>query len=186
MATFEIASINLSMKDAGGDPLTANVYKLEGVQNADGSLREMSIGQLVMALCLSRATEVEARIVAKMEALAANSADLEKLTALDKDLVEWLAANENNKGAFWTKFDAYKDALALAGYPTLFSYVLHYTQVEALVSDVEAKMDSLNSVSQTTLIDIQSLTATRDDTYNLVSNVLKSLQTVLIGNVNNL
>ena len=47
-------------------------------------------------------------------------------------------------------------------------------------------MDSLNSVSQTTLIDIQSLTATRDDTYNLVSNVLKSLQTVLIGNVNNL
>ena len=96
MATFEIASINLSMKDAGGDPLTANVYKLEGVQNADGSLREMSIGQLVMALCLSRATEIEAKIVAKMEAMAANSADLEKLTALDKDLVEWLAANENN------------------------------------------------------------------------------------------
>ena len=52
----------------------------------------MSIGQLVMALCLSRATEIEAKIVAKMEAMAANSADLEKLTALDKDLVEWLAA----------------------------------------------------------------------------------------------
>ena len=31
MATFEIASINLSMKDADGKPLTANVYKLEGV-----------------------------------------------------------------------------------------------------------------------------------------------------------
>lgn len=184
MATFEIASINLSMKDAGGDLLTANVYKLEGVQNADGSLREMSIGQLVMALCLSRATEIEAKIVAKMEAMAANSADLEKLTALDKDLVEWLAANENNKSAIWNKYAAYKDALALAGYPDARSY--SYAQVETLVSDVEAKMDSLNSVSQTTLIDIQSLTATRDDTYNLVSNVLKSLQTVLIGNVNNL
>ena len=183
MATFEIASINLSMKDADGNALTANVYKLEGVQNADGSLREMSVGQLVLALCLSRATEVEAKIVAKMEALAANSADLEKLTALDKELVEWLAANEN-KDAFWIKDDAYEDALALVGYPPFI--LLTKPQVEALVSDVEAKMDSLNSVSQTTLIDIQSLTATRDDTYNLVSNVLKSLQTVLIGNVNNL
>ena len=139
MATFEIASINLSMKDAGGDPLTANVYKLEGVQNADGSLREMSIGQLVMALCLSRATEIEAKIVAKMEAMAANSADLEKLTALDKDLVEWLAANENNKSAIWNKYAAYKDALALAGYPDARSY--SYAQVETLVSDVEAKID---------------------------------------------
>lgn len=184
MATFEIASINLSMKDAGGDPLTANVYKLEGVQNADGSLREMSIGQLVMALCLSRATVIEAKIVAKMEAMAANSADLEKLTALDQDLVEWLAANENNKSAIWNKYATYADALKLMGYSTSRSF--SYAQVETLVSDVESKMDSLNSVSQTTLIDIQSLTATRDDTYNLVSNVLKSLQTVLIGNVNNL
>ena len=184
MATFEIASINLSMKDADGDPLTANVYKLEGVKNADGSLREMSIGQLVMALCLSRATEVEAKIVATMETMAANSADLENLTALDKDLVEWLAANENNKNAIWTKYADYKYALALAGHPN--ARFCSYAQVETLVSDVEAKMDSPNSVSQTTLIDIQSLTATRDDTYNLVSNVLKSLQTVLIGNVNNL
>ena len=61
-----------------------------------------------------------------------------------------------------------------------------YTEVGDFIKEIEAKMDSLNSVSQTTLIDIQSLTATRDDTYNLVSNVLKSLQTVLIGNVNNL
>ena len=128
--------------------------------------------------------EIEAKIVAKMETMAANSADLENLTALDKDLVEWLAANENNKNAIWNKYAAYKDALALAGYPDARGY--SYAQVETLVSDVEAKMDSLNSVSQTTLIDIQSLTATRDDTYNLVSNVLKSLQTVLIGNVNNL
>lgn len=182
MATFEISSINLSMCGADQQPLTANVYTLEGVQNADGTLRQLSVGQLVMALCLSRATELEAKIVAKMETMAANSADLEKLTALDQDMVEWYA-DTSNKGKTWKK-SGFDDALALMGKSANASF--SYDEVGAFISEIESKMDSLNSVSQTTLIDIQSLTATRDDTYNLVSNVLKSLQTVLIGNVNNL
>lgn len=184
METFKIASIDLSMKGVDGNALTANVYTIESLTTADGQLRQLSIGQLVMALCLTRASEIEAKIVAKMEALASDSASLEKLTALDKDLVEWQAENANNTSARWEKYATYADALALAGYST--SRTFTYSEVETLISEVESKMDSLNSTSQTTLIDIQSLTATRDDTYNLVSNVLKSFQTVMIGNVNNL
>ena len=47
-------------------------------------------------------------------------------------------------------------------------------------------MDSLNTISQDTLIQLQSLTAKRDQSYDLVSNVLKSLNNVLVGNANNL
>ena len=182
MAVFETSAIDLSMCGGDGQQLTANVYLLEGVQNADGTLREMSIGQLVMAICLSRATELEQKIVGKMEGLAATSADLEMLTALDLDMVNWYA-DTGNKNKKWVNA-AFKDALEYMGKTASTSF--SYTEVGDFIKEIEAKMDSLNSVSQTTLIDIQSLTATRDDTYNLVSNVLKSLQTVLIGNVNNL
>ena len=51
---------------------------------------------------------------------------------------------------------------------------------------LEAKMDERNSFSQQTMIELQSLTNKRDQTYDMVSNVLKSLNTVLTGNVNNM
>ena len=51
---------------------------------------------------------------------------------------------------------------------------------------IEDKMDSLNTISQDTLINLQSLTAKRDQTYDLVSNALKSFNTVLVGNANNI
>ena len=42
-----------------GEYLTANVYTVDGVTNADGSRRLLSIGGLVMALCLKRAHDLE-------------------------------------------------------------------------------------------------------------------------------
>ena len=42
-----------------GEFLTARAYTVESVKNADGSLRQLSIGQLVMAICLERAARLE-------------------------------------------------------------------------------------------------------------------------------
>ncbi len=183
MSVFATSSIDLSLCGNDGQQLTANVYMLEGVQNADGSLRQLSMGQLVMAVCLTRATELEAQIVDKMESMAQNSTNLETLTALDQALVDWQAANSNGT---WKSTEAtkYKKALEEIMGKSIKDY--SYDEVTTLISDVESKMDSLNSVSQTTLIDIQSLTSKRDDTYNLASNVLKSLQTVITGTINNM
>ena len=190
MAVFGTSAIDLSMCGGDGQQLTANVYLLEGVQNANGTLREMSIGQLVMAICLSRATELETRIVQRMEGLAATSVVLEALTDIDAQLVEQgkytrivfpaplVVTKENGTTVSVSNSDELLSALDIATNPK--------GGVPDLIAAVESKMDSLNSVSQTTLIDIQSLTSKRDDTYTLVSNVLKSLNTVLIGNVNNL
>ena len=55
-----------------------------------------------------------------------------------------------------------------------------------LLTAIEAKMDSKNTFSQQTMIELQSLTAKRDQSYDMISNVLKSLNTVLVGNANNM
>ena len=57
---------------------------------------------------------------------------------------------------------------------------------EQLITDIEAKMDSHNSFSQQTMIDLQSQTAKRDQSYDMISNILKSLHTTLMTNVNNM
>lgn len=57
---------------------------------------------------------------------------------------------------------------------------------EELITDIEAKMDSHNSFSQQTMIDLQALTAKRDQSYDMISNILKSLNTTLLTNVNNM
>ena len=64
--------------------------------------------------------------------------------------------------------------------------VWSYDQVQTVISLVEDKMDALNTISQETLITLQSLTAKRDQTYDMVSNILKSLNNVLVGNANNM
>ena len=38
---------------------TARLYTIDGVNNVDGTPRELSIGQLVMAICLQRASQLE-------------------------------------------------------------------------------------------------------------------------------
>ena len=57
---------------------------------------------------------------------------------------------------------------------------------DTFISELESTMDSKNSFSQQTMIKLQSQTNKRDQAYDLISNALKSLNTVLTGNVNNM
>lgn len=284
---FETKEINLSMNRiddpfmhpdlVSGSALTANVYTVTGVTNADGSPRQLSIGQLVMALCLARASELEAQIITLMEEMNETSTQLEALTEIEEGVVlfeDGIAKLTNLfiKGT-GTKYDwgySYYDFLSLAmgmdvqeamdakelyyrvqaelaevqtgsdEYRVLiqintnllpiwqdipetgnfnlenyfivyddmrYSYYefLHGTKDDAsgvmgmgmtnitnlmdagsLVTEIEAKMDELNSFSQQKMIELQSLTNKRDQSYDMISNILKSLHTTLIGNVNNM
>ena len=47
-------------------------------------------------------------------------------------------------------------------------------------------MDELNTFSQQKMIELQSLTNKRDQSYDMISNILKSLNTVLTGTVGNM
>ena len=191
--SFATQQIELSMcSPQMGLPLMANVYTIEGVTE-DGAPRLMSIGQLVMAICLQRASALEDQIIGVMDDINANTQLLEALTTVENALVavdvnSTFDANTtfdyNGQTVSYQEFLAGSDYMAMTGLPVNSTW--SYDEVQTAISLVEDKMDSLNTISQDTLIQLQSLTAKRDQTYDLVSNVLKSLNNVLVGNANNL
>ena len=201
---------DLSLKNPDtGEYLTARAYTVAGVNNVDGTPRELSIGQLVMAICLQRATALEATIIDIMEKLNKTTAELESLTEINQAVVDYFAS-ENHTHVFQfhqgSDSDTFTNLVVQSGYYAgqtyrqailgtkivpedhNVSYVRDdaiYSWADILPSDIEDKMDSLNSLSQQTMIELQSQTAKRDQTYDMISNILKSLNTVLVGIANN-
>ncbi len=207
--SFETHTIDLLVNDPshitriqdhfaeGQTSLTANYYTVEGVTNPDGSLRALSIGQLVMALCLARATELEAKIIEIVEDLNKTSEDLERLTEIESDIVNETDSSVNLKTKkffgtdisyydFLTKPEKAENPGDIVGMGLKNIPETANSSSEQLITDIEAKMDSLNSFSQQTMIDLQALTAKRDQSYDMISNILKSLHTTLMTNVNNM
>ena len=173
---------NSRVGDTGS--LTANCYTVAGVNNPDGTPRALSVGQLVMALCLARATDLESEIVDVVESLNTASENLESLTEIEKAIVEATSGSVDltaRKLSDGTTYRAFLEGMGIA--------VPNYAASaysEQLIADIESKMDSQNSFSQQTMIDLQSLTAKRDQSYDMISNVLKSLYSTLAANANNL
>ena len=189
---------DLDGKDTG-EYLTANVYTVEGVTNADGSLRRLSIGGLVMALCLKRAHDLEMGyddsvtgqhvdgIVEIMNSLEATTELLERLTEIETNVLDGNVDLKTKK--LW-----YQGVER-----TYYEFLTTYTDVENVpetgtvnakstdfLAALETEMDSKNSFSQQTMIQLQSQTTKRDQAYDMVSNVLKSVNNTLVGNANNL
>ena len=184
-----------------GEYLTARTYTVDGVLGVDNQPRQLSIGQLVMAICLQRAAALEEQVVQLMDAINQNSMLLDGLTNVETQLVAVAANGRFNTRATFTYNGAsisYYEFLTKAerqGGPGLTvpdersdsnGKYWNYTDAQSVITLIEDKMDSLNTISQDTLIELQSLTTKRDQTYDLVSNVLKSFHTVLVGNANNL
>ncbi len=233
MPDFTISPINLTVKDPLTDQLlTANVYTVEGVNNN----QPISIGGLVMALCLARATELEKAIIEIMDDMEKNSATLERLTKIEENLIagkgvntlgdiaqndiDRLSAAGIDVFSFSTIGELYDHIYGLwkyqlpgdANYAFYESLLNQYgkiprddavldhisdrvfldsvgitsTDADKLISDIEAKMDSLNSFSQQIMIELQSQTNKRDQAYDMAANILKSLNTVLVGIANNM
>ena len=168
----------------GSGNLAANYYTVAGVNNADGTPRALSIGQLVMALCLARATELEAEIIGVVESLNNTSENLERLTEIESAIVNETSGSVDltvKKLSDGTTYKVFLESMDIS-----VSSNTANSSSEQLITDIEAKMDSLNSFSQQTMIDLQSLTAKRDQSYDMISNVIKSLYTTLSTNSNNL
>ena len=187
--SFATGQIELSMYNTQtGERLKANVYTMENVLNVDGTPRQMSIGQLAMAICLQRAASLEEEIIELMEDMNANTALLEDLTAVEQTIVDSGSSFDSSQ-MYTTKAGTtmtYAEFLQNAGVSAAVSGTWNAETIESVASSIEDRMDSLNTISQELLIQLQSLTAKRDQTYDLVSNILKSLQTVLVGNANNI
>lgn len=202
---FEVDTIDLSLRSSeSGKYLTANVYYVDGVKDATGELRPLSMGELVMAICLARASEMEQTIIDLMNKLSNTTAILEALTEIETAVVDW--ANEQTKEATYnlsaqklssdTAFpdvSYYSFLTNTAGVSVAGSTLKIYGTASAgqmaysdFITNVESKMDENNSFSQQKMIELQSQTAKRDQAYDMISNILKSLNSVLVGNANNI
>ena len=198
-----IVEFDLSLQNHDtGEYLTARTYTVDGVLGVDETPRELSIGELVMAICLQRATALEATIIEIMESMNRTTAQLESLTEINQAIVDYFAANTSH--AYQISGTAndpvvssghyagqtYKNALIDIGVANNDTAYIRddviISGVDILATDVEDKMDDLNSFSQQTMIELQSQTSKRDQTYDMISNVLKSLNTVLVGISNNI
>ena len=193
---FTSELIPLTVKNPStGRLLTAYVYTIEGLEG------EFSMGQLVMAICLSRAADIEAELVAIMEDVDSTSAKLDTLTQIQEQLVAWFDTHGTKDeftgfgddvsfdyngttipGSEWRNF-----LWNTCGMPTdeVPPGTLSKAEVESLIDAVSDKMDSYNSISQDQLIRMESWTAKRDQTYDMVTNILKTINTQLLGNAAN-
>ena len=203
-----IDTFDLSMTSPDtGRYLTANFYTVDGVTNADGSLRQLSIGQLVMAICLNRASKLETDIIALMEEMNATSAELKIMTTIEEKVVGWTTADPQPHPGYehlyhdtisgtGTNYDGktYMDVLRSMGIIGDGIECVRWSgnkdpndiMYDDFITALESKMDEKNTFSQQKMIELQSLTNKRDQSYDMISNVLKSLNTTIIGNINNM
>ena len=165
---------------------TARTYTVDGVTNADGSLRLLSIGQLVMAICLQRAAELEDSIIALMEEMNSTSAQLELMTQIETDILAGTVSMTSKTLTYNGTSYTYKNFLVnVVGMSSSDVPDSASASSADFISALEAKMDEKNSFSQQKMIELQSLTNKRDQSYDMISNVLKSLNTTMTGIVNN-
>ena len=180
-----------------GEFLTARAYTVEGVKNADGSLRQLSIGQLVMAICLNRASKLETDIIALMEEMNSTSAQLADMTKVEQAVVDDFSSNTSGhafdlSGVTVSTGNGMELMRSLGIFDSTQRYVRNDSVLSNLdmlytdfVTALESKMDEKNTFSQQKMIELQSLTNKRDQSYDMISNILKSLNTTMTGIVNN-
>ena len=203
---FEIGTLDLTMEDPDtGMFLTGNVYYVDGVTDANG-LRPLSIGQLVMAICLSRAAEMEAAIVGLMNTMNTTSEQLAAMTEIEQTLVDYYSdgsaenvyrlanhtiSSDSANGTYAGQtFETFLRSMDVIG--SNISYVYRENTQSAvdilysdLVTKLESAMDSKNSMNQKDMITLQSNTNKRDQAYDMISNILKSLNNTIMGNIGN-
>lgn len=166
-----------------------NLYTYNGAEG-------LTLGELLMAICLYRANTVEASTVSIMDVMSKDTARLNVISQLATDIVNT---------AFGAKFSASTMITTEAGIQvTVYSYMTSDLGIPAasipggasaewnnderttVYSLLKTKMDALNSISQENMIELQSLINKRDQSYNLASNGVKLMLNSGIAVANNI
>ena len=121
-----------------------------------------------------------------MDDIEDSSQQLEIMTKIESEVLE---SSVNMSSTYVTykgaSYSYYAFLTEIAGMEDVPSGTADASSTDFLAG-LESAMDSKNSFSQQTMIKLQSLTNKRDQAYDLISNALKSINTVLTGNVNNM
>lgn len=176
---FTVDTIDLTLNNnETGEVLTANIYRVPGID------RDLSVAQLVMAICLKRAAELEEEIFTIMNLMSMTTTNIENLSTLEEKLV----AKQESDSVGTTFADIGWTTNLPAGVSSTDNWKTwaegspYYITVPGLtkaniattITNIESKLDSFNTNSQKDMIELQSKTNKRDQSYDLITAMVKS------------
>lgn len=155
------------------ETIATNRYAPEGANAitlySNGAVSGLTLGQLVISVCLQSASAYEAQSVLKMNEMTSGSVKLDE----GARWMEKIAAGT----ADWSQAKAYlTDTLGIQD-SVLPDSIDTYNKRMAAVKAVKEKIDALAQQQQRDMIDLQTLVNRRDVAYSTSSNVVRSLGT---------
>lgn len=131
-----------------------------------GTAENLTLGQLVSAVCIRTAGALEEQSVNKMNMMSIGTEKLEKASVYMQEIAEETMSD-------WAAAKAYlADTVGVSGLPDDLST---YEKRMQAVNAIKEKLDSMTQQAQEDMIDLQTIINRRDMTYNTSSNVIKAM-----------
>jgi hypothetical protein len=136
-----------------------NLYSTSTAEN-------LTVGQLVSAICIRTACALEEQSVNKMNRMNVGTEKLEQASTYlqqiaESTLTDWTAAK-----------DYLESALGVTGLPDDLST---YNRRMQAVNAIKEKLEGMTQQAQEDMIDLQTLINRRDLSYNTSSNIVKTM-----------
>ncbi|MBQ9430691.1 MAG: hypothetical protein IJU44_03980 [Kiritimatiellae bacterium] len=155
------------------EQIATNRYAPSGAEAislyTNGAASGLTLGQLVISVCLHSAAACEAQSVVKMNTMTSGSVQLEEASKW----MEKIAAGT----ADWSAAKSYLTGTLGISESTLPDAIDTYAKRMAAVTALKEKVDALAQQQQRDMIDLQTLVNRRDVAYSTSSNVIRSLGT---------
>ena len=131
-----------------------------------GAAEDLTLGQLVAAVCIRTAGALEEQSVNKMNMMSIGTEKLEKASVYMQEIAE-------ERMSDWATAKAYlTDTIGVTGLPDDLST---YEKRMQAVNAIKEKLEAMTQQAQEDMIDLQTLINRRDMTYNTSSNVIKAM-----------
>lgn len=150
--------------------IATNRYAPEGSQAINlystGTAGDLTLSQLVAAVCIRTAGALEEQSVNKMNMMSIGTVQLDKASVYMQQIAEGTMSD-------WATAKAYLlDTVGVMGLPEdLSSYERQMQAVDA----IKERLDVLTQQAQEDMIDMQTLINRRDMTFNTSSNIVKAI-----------
>lgn len=153
---------------AGSDAI--NLYSTE-------SASQLTLGQLMIAVCMASAAAYEEQSVLKMNSMTAGSAKL-------KDSASWLGQIADGS-ANWDQAKDFLVNTMKIPESSLPATLDSYDERMQAASALKSVMDNLTQTQQQAMVDLQSMVNRRDVAHSTASNVVRSFATSLAADAAN-
>ena len=131
-----------------------------------GTAEDLTLGQLVAAVCIRTAGALEEQSVNKMNLMSVGTEKLEKTSA-------YMQAIADESMSDWATAKSYlTNTIGVTGLPDDLST---YEKRMQAVNVIKEKLEAMTQQAQEDMIDLQTLINRRDMTFNTSSNIIKTM-----------